>query len=306
MRFKNIQIVLPLVSYALKVFSSPIFYSEKLDIGEYSPDDNLLEQNLLLIKNYISEKEQKLSSFEDNETKVKEISDSDSDSKSESELEYELISGEVQEIISDRESEVEDVTTELKESTSDPEYYDGKFSNVDYLSINWNRTPEELKNITNKELEYGKKIIADIENIPDEECSFESVINPLEQKFFGPIYEKIISIIYMDYFHPDENIRKISGEIKSNFTTDQMSFFLNKNIYHKVLMVKENIKNGLFEEPETKEDKRLIDIYESKFRRSGIDIPDEQAKEYLNNTSELSKLSSEFYECLSTSKYIFI
>ncbi len=302
MRFKNIQIILPFVSYALKVFSSPIFYSEKFDIGENFPDDNLLEQNLLLIKNYISEKEKKLSSKEDNNIKVKKTSDLDSDSDSE----YELISDEVKEIISDLESEVEKINTELEESTSDPEYNDGKFSDIDYLSINWNRTPEEIKSIANKEFENEKKIIAEIENIPDEECSFESVIIPLEQKYFGSIYEKIIPIISMDHFHPDENIRKISGEIKSNFTSNQISFLLNKNIYHKILMVKENIKNGLFEEPEAKEDKRLIDIYELKFHRSGVDISDEQSKEYLNNVSKLQELASEFNECLSTSKYIFV
>jgi len=319
MRFKNIQIILPFISYAFMVLSTPIYYNENLDIGEYFPNDKPTNKKLLAVRNVISEvEEEKVSYFENSDSDEEEIAiDSDNEveeitSNSETE-EEEIISNsetEEEEIISNSETEEEEITSnseieeeeisiELEEPTSN-DGSDDKFSDEDYLSINWNRTPEELKSIVNNEYENEEKIIAQIESIPDEECSFESVIVTLEQKVLGPMYQTIYPMIEMHNFHPDESIRKISGEINSNFTVNQVNFFLNKKIYHKVLMVKENIKNGLFDEPEITEDKRLIDIYESNFQRSGVDIPEEQTEEYFKIVSELSNLATQFYECLST------
>jgi len=281
MRFKNIQIILPFISYAFVALSSPIFNSDTLGIDEYIPNDKSINRKLLIVRNNIPEEEEKVLSPVEN-------SDSDEEITLESD-------DELKEIDSDLESEVE---------TDNGYDIDDKFSDEDYLSINWNRTPEEFGSIIDKELENIMMIIAQIENIPDEECSFESVIVPLEQKLNGPVFEKILPLVSMDGFHPDENIRNISGEIYSKFIFSQMTLFLNKNIYHKILMVKENIKNGLFDEPKAVEDKRLIDIYESSFRRSGVDVPDEYAEEYMNITSELNNIAAQFNKCLFTGIYI--
>jgi len=280
MRFKNIQIILPFVSYAFVALSSPIFNSNKLDIDEYIPNDKPINQKLLMVRNKISEEEEEetLSPVENSDEEVTLESDE-----------------ELKEIDSDPESEVE---------TDNSNDIDDKFSDEDYLSINWNRTPEELGSIIDKEFENLMMVIAQIESIPDEECSFESVIVPLEQKFFGPVFEKIVPYISMDGFHPDESIRNISADIYSKFMFSQMTLILNKNIYHKILMVKENIKNGLFDEPKEVKDKRLIDVYELNFRRNGIDVPDEHAEEYMGITSELGGIAAQFNKCLFTENII--
>jgi len=154
MRFKNIQIILPFVSYAFVALSSPIFNSNKLDIDEYIPNDKPINQKLLMVRNKISEEEEEetLSPVENSDEEVTLESDE-----------------ELKEIDSDPESEVE---------TDNSNDIDDKFSDEDYLSINWNRTPEELGSIIDKEFENLMMVIAQIESIPDEECSFESVIVP--------------------------------------------------------------------------------------------------------------------------------
>jgi len=276
MQFKSIQIILPLVIYALLALSSPIHYDDNLNIDEYIPNEKETNEKLLVVRNEISEEVKILFSVEDSD-KEEEI----------------IIEGNDELMNNDSDSESEEESK-----------CNDKFSDVDYLSYNWNRTPEELKSIAEEEFEDKKKIIAQIENIPDEECSFESIIVPLEQKVIGPIYEKIDTINSLQYYHPDESIREMSSIINSNFTVYENSIYLNKNIYHKVLMIKENIKNGLFAEPEAVEDKRLIDVYELKFRERGIDIPDEKAEEYLNIVSEINLIVSKIIECAYTENAI--
>jgi len=269
MYIKIIQIIFAFIALALMALSSPI--SSNFDIDEYYSNKSN-EHKILMARN-----EEQNSVLSDEEaTETFQVNDCDSEI-----------------LENDSDSEVEEVT-------ENPENNDNYvYSNNEQLSYNWNRSPEEIVNMVNKHIVEMSQIVAQIENIPDEECSFEFVVVPIERKIFNPTMDLFLQTS-LSSFHPSEEIRSVTGNnVTSIIGQFQMGFFLNKNIYHKFLMVGENIENGKFEGPKTAEDQRLIDYYEKTFRRNGVTLTDEQLEEYMNVFMQINYLSSQFSQCIT-------
>jgi len=101
--------------------------------------------------------------------------------------------------------------------------------------------------MVNKHIAEMNQIVSQIENIPDEECSFESVVVLIERKIFNSTMDLYLQTS-LSSFHPSEEIRNITGNnVTSIIDQFQMGFFFNKNINQKFLKVGKNIKNDKFE-----------------------------------------------------------
>jgi len=73
----------------------------------------------------------------------------------------------------------------------------------------------------------------------------------------------------------------------------------NKNLYHKIEMVNENIKKGRYKAPKNEEDKRLLDQINQEFKSSGIDLPAEQSEELVNLENRYTELVSDIFRCIA-------
>jgi len=269
MNIKNIHIIFTFIALALMVLSSPISYGGKKHV----------------VKSKISDKTEDLtiSSFS--------LSENDSD---EEPLNIDDDGNDVQEITdSDLDIETEAVTEVLDLDDTDK---------ISHFSINWNRTPEELESIGKEIIQEIEKTIMQIEAVPDEECSFESIIVPLENILYGKIMNEILSIVMLSKFYPDETVRNVSNNFQTSVGLIQMDIFLNRNLYQKVLKVKENIAKGKFKAPTSDEDQKLLELYELKFKRNGVSLTDEKLEQYAKVYKEIEALISEYKQCLIEDK----
>jgi len=82
--------------------------------------------------------------------------------------------------------------------------------------------------MVNKHIAEMNQIVSQIENIPDEECSFESVVVLIERKIFNSTMDLYLQTS-LSSFHPSEEIRNITGNnVTSIIDQFQMGFFLIK------------------------------------------------------------------------------
>jgi len=285
MYINNIQIIFAFIAFALMALSSPI--SNNFDIDEYYLSKSN-ERKILIARN---EKQDSVLSDEE-ETEIFEVNDCGK----------EILKDDLD---SDSEALEDDPDSEVDKVTETPEDIDNYvYSNTEQLSLNWTRSSEEILNMVNMHVEEMRQIMAQIENIPDEECSFESIVVPIERKIFGPTIDLYLQTS-VDSFHPSEEIRTITSKNATSIIGNlQIEFFLNRNIYHKLLMVGENIENGKFEGPKTAEDQRLLDYYEKTFRRNGATLTDEQLGEYSLIFFEMDSLTKQFSQCITNDKTV--
>jgi len=174
-------------------------------------------------------------------------------------------------------------------------------------SLNWNYTPDELRKLTEKIIEEGKKIDKEIEEIPDEECSFETVIVPIGRKTENEVEVLGANIDFFQHISPDKDVRDASAECSLKLQEDSIERSMNKKIYQKVAKVVENIKNGKFKAPEDPEDKRLLEKIDLDYRRNGLALPDDKLAELKELKKKLTNISIEFSRCIAEdqTKHVF-
>jgi len=160
--------------------------------------------------------------------------------------------------------------------------------------LNWNYTPDELRKLTDKLIEDGKKFDKQIEEIPDDECSFETVIAPLGRKTENEVEVIEANIDFFQHVSPDKDLRDASAECSLKLQEFSIERSMNKKIYQKVAKVLENIENGKFKAPENPEDKRLLEKMDLDFRRNGLALPDDKLAELKELKKKLTNISIEF------------
>jgi len=164
--------------------------------------------------------------------------------------------------------------------------------------LNWTYTAEDLKKLTEKIIEDGKKISKQIEEIPDDECSFESVIVPIGRKMENEVDAIESNIDFFQHISPNKDIRDASAECSLKLQEFGIELSMNKKVYQKVAKVIENIKNGKFKAPENPEDKRLLEKIDLDYRRDGLALPDNKLDELKELKKKLTNLSIEFSRCI--------
>jgi len=168
--------------------------------------------------------------------------------------------------------------------------------------LNWNYTPEELKKLTDKLIEDGKKIDKAIEDVPDDECSFETIIVPLGRKTENEIEVIESNIDFFQHVSPNKEVRDASAECSLKLQEYGIERSMNKKIYQKVAKVIENINNGKFKAPEDPEDKRLLEKIDLDYRRYGLALPDDKLAELKELKKKLTNISIEFSRCIAEDK----
>jgi len=173
-------------------------------------------------------------------------------------------------------------------------------------SLNWNYTPDELRKLTEKIIEDGKKFDKEIEEIPDEECSFETVIVPIGRKTENEVEVLEANIDFFQHISPDKDVRDASAECSLKLQEFSIERSMNKKIYQKVAKVVENIKNGKFKAPEDPEDKRLLEKIDLDFRRNGLALPDDKLAELKELKKKLTNISIEFSRSIAEGNLLFL
>jgi len=172
--------------------------------------------------------------------------------------------------------------------------------------LNWTYTAEDLKKLTEKIIEDGKKISKQIEEIPDDQCSFESVIVPIGRKMENEVEAIESNIDFFQHISPNKDIRDASAECSLKLQEFGIELSMNKKVYQKVAKVIENIKNGKFKAPENPEDKRLLEKIDLDYRRDGLALPDDKLDELKELKKKLTNLSIEFSRCIGEDKTTYI
>ncbi|OUM59648.1 hypothetical protein PIROE2DRAFT_54875 [Piromyces sp. E2] len=168
--------------------------------------------------------------------------------------------------------------------------------------LNWSYTPEELRKLTDKLIEDGKQFDKQIEEIPDDECSFETVIAPLGRKTENESEVIEANIDFFQHVSPNKDLRDASAECSLKLQEFGIERSMNKKIYQKVAKVVENIKSGKFKAPENPEDQRLLEKMELDYRRSGLALPDDKLAELKELKKKLTNISIEFSRSIAEDK----
>ncbi|ORY07566.1 zincin [Neocallimastix californiae] len=167
--------------------------------------------------------------------------------------------------------------------------------------IDWSvYNKEGIKEKANDYILFESKIIDEIENIPDEKCSFDSVIVPIGRYIQDKINSIKLIIDFLKYVPTDNDIREVATEALfeiEKFEND--NYKNNKIIFHKISKVLENIKTGLFDEPEDHEDKALLNKIFKDFKKRGLGLSKEDSDELNNLKKRLSDLTNDFNQCLN-------
>eukprot|EP00833_Pecoramyces_ruminatium_P000651 jgi/Orpsp1_1/1174683/evm.model.c7180000050955.1 len=171
---------------------------------------------------------------------------------------------------------------------------------ADQYPIKWSYTAEEISGITEKIIAEETRIIQQIEAVPDEECSFENVIEVLGRKIENELDAIKSSIEFLYSVSPYQEIRFASDD--SYYTINSFeseNIKSNKNLFHKVAMVVENINANKFPAPENPEDKRLLDQVYQEFLASGAALSDEDAQQLMELENNYQTLVSDIFNCIA-------
>ncbi|OUM59647.1 hypothetical protein PIROE2DRAFT_14763 [Piromyces sp. E2] len=207
---------------------------------------------------------------------------------------------------SESDDEILDVTIEINgnNSTNNDTYVekptsidiDVDFENFNFTSI-WSYTPEQLETLTDKIIAYKKQAVEEVINIPDEECSFESVVAPYIRKTENEISKVSGIISYIKNVSPSKDLRNASTKCSSKLNEFKIDNDNKKILYHKVEQVIKNIENGKFKAPEHFEDKKLLEQFYRSLGSSGLSQEDENKLSQLRK--EMNNEIDEFIRCLN-------
>lgn len=172
--------------------------------------------------------------------------------------------------------------------------------------LNWSYTPSQLNELTEKLIADGKKVEKQIESIPDDQCSFETVIVPIGRLMENE--DEIISsnIDFFQHVSMDKDLRDASAKGSLALQEYEIERSMNKKLYEKVAKVTENIKAGKCKAPETAEDKRLLEKLELDFRRDGLALPDDKLAELKELKKKLTNLGIDFSRNIAEGNNIII
>ncbi|OUM64949.1 hypothetical protein PIROE2DRAFT_60314 [Piromyces sp. E2] len=166
--------------------------------------------------------------------------------------------------------------------------------NNEHNTIDWSiYTVENVNNMTTEYMEHYNTVLKQIEEIPDDECSFENVIavigNELGNK--NKSFELMIDIL--QYMFPDKDVRDAASNaflVLSDFEIE--NYKGNTNLYHKIAMVNENIKNGKFKAPTEHEDIVLLERINAEFKSFSL----EEEPQVVFTKDELEGVPEEYFE----------
>jgi len=168
--------------------------------------------------------------------------------------------------------------------------------------LRWDYTPDELRKLTEKLIEDGKLIDKKIEEVPDDECSFETVIVPIGRDTEDEYEPLTNNIDFFQHISTDKDVRDASAECSLKIQEFGIERTMNRKIYQKVSKVIENIKNGKFKAPENPEDQRLLEKIDLDYRRNGLALPDDKLNELKELKKKLTNISIEFSRSIAEDK----
>lgn len=156
---------------------------------------------------------------------------------------------------------------------------------------------DEIKIRTKKSLERVIKCLDDIIAVPDDKRIYMNSFGALDNLAVLSNAAIIGEIAYtLDYVHPDKEIRDALKEIQ-NFFIDNISS--NRQLYNGL---KYYAENNAQDELLTEEQKYFIKETLQDFKRSGIDLPDEQLEVLKKIKKELVQLGLDFDKNIAQDK----
>jgi len=175
------------------------------------------------------------------------------------------------------------------------------FDNNGHNIIDWSIfTAENINTMTSEFIENYEKVIKQIEEIPDNECSFENVIAVIGNELGNKINSYGLLVDILQYMFPDKNVRDAASDAFYAISDFEIENYKgNKNLYQKIAMVNENIKSGKFNAPTEHEDIVLLERINDEFKSFSLGLSDQDSVELMNLEKKLSEITNEFNRCLN-------
>ncbi|ORX64084.1 zincin, partial [Anaeromyces robustus] len=205
----------------------------------------------------------------------------------------------IEKILNEDIQEVEVETTAVSDEVEE----DIDFSN---LKFNWSITAEQVYALKDRVIEYIKTIDNQVLATPDEECSFDTTVG-LYGKMDNEIQVALRNIDFLQDVSPIKEIRDASTESSQEFDEFNLERWKNKKIFEKIEKARENHANGLFLPLKHEEDKKLLEDYYEAYRKSGLDLPEEDIKKLKEYQKKLNDATTEYNRALveDTTTHIF-
>lgn len=302
MQLKNINIILAFTTLALKVLSSPINNNESsvsvenkiLGNISFSSEASLPKRRLIKRKNEETEEEE-VEDVVSSDDETIEVVLSDNEEK---DINNNPEDSEFDEEITDVETEY--VTEYITEAATHDE--NTEFEGENYIA-RWDYTPEEILRLVEDIKNEETKIIKQIEQVPDDECSFETVIYPIGRKIENIMEAYRGNLNILEKVATDKNVRDTAYDAQVQLDTFEMENISgNKIIQQKILKVAENIANGKFKAPTHPED---IKFYQSMTEKTNSNDAEKQA-EIFKLEMRANQLAQDIMNCIDEGKYIKI
>jgi len=294
MQLKNINIILAFTTLALKVLSSPINNNESsvsvenkiLGNISFSSEASLPKRRLIKRKNEETEEEE-VEDVVSSDDETIEVVLSDNEEK---DINNNPEDSEFDEEITDVETEY--VTEYITEAATHDE--NTEFEGENYIA-RWDYTPEEILRLVEDIKNEETKIIKQIEQVPDDECSFETVIYPIGRKIENIMEAYRGNLNILEKVATDKNVRDTAYDAQVQLDTFEMENISgNKIIQQKILKVAENIANGKFKAPTHPED---IKFYQSMTEKTNSNDAEKQA-EIFKLEMRANQLAQDIMNCI--------